>query len=1189
MTLAALGCPGDDEVPSGGDTVGCDIDSLPPSEGAWGPQQEDWSDVGEPSFEGDTLASMCGGGGVVAHHCFLTAVHAAHLPTNQLLVYHGEHDERLWDIGSAPETMTWHPVGPQTTWQVRTEDDEICGEAEWCWTEQSGFPDLFCSGETLLADGSLLVGGGNVTGSGSAGGLNDLFRFDPDIASGALNGGCGFGWEIGAGEDGGSVNPLPKMTYDRWYPTLTSLGDGRVLISGGTSRGFANEDGSARQPPILEIYNPTAGAIGITGPNAIETIDSAPFPAGGMPNYPFMFLLPSGDIFYAGAEGAGSPFDDGRILVPEVNSDTGQWKWHAHTVASDIPGGSAVMYEPGKILKTGGQDDDQGARRAAEWVDLSEYGANSYAGAPTAFEEPADVNDPAMPNYARRFHNLVLLPDGRVVAVGGNSRDNGRAGEHHNNPCSIDGTPVSGVDCIMGCPTACIDLTADIDPYCTGSPHTPDWGCSLLSGVVCSCPSGIEDQDDCLARPNCAWVDETCTTPVGDGALSEDEFCDSVMAGASCGPAGRCVKSCADAEGFADPSMCTPTVPDEGGDCQVPSVGDGTCSPQNNACYATKEAEIWDPACGGRWTTHGEQEHPRMYHSTALLVPDGRVISMGGGHRDFSWIQLEEQRTAEYFEPEYGEGPGVIPVITAPGTMTYGGSIEVTVQNGVDIARATLVRLGSTTHGFDMSQRFVELPTPVGSGASWTISAPADQGAAPFNLAQNIAPPGYYMLFLISTEGKPSVGHYVQVGPNLPAEFTCKTSQSMWVTESSCTVEPVNGKCPMDARVEHPVAVPQVLGATGLVDGFRVVASSAVVHDPAHPRPHELAAVEQMCVQACEAHFRGRPGITAGCAEPGAFGPPTPFKAGVEAFDLVRQSERHGQGQLQGKGLNCDLGSECYVAFDEYLAGTVPVRPSPASSVLYEGQEYRVPLQSTSELELTTSAGAHHFGLTGNVGYSECTDGHDKAPCPFYLGSLEVEAVAAQKVTLACEDGTVADVELDKLTLALVQPAFGVADEGISVSKRFPAGALIFEASVFADGLPVSVRRPNRDPVVFDAEAGGFVADLDLSVSVPCNASTAAVTARLTLGGASDATVIDQPPQVVITTPAQVPCGEPVTLGAVATDPNGDLADVRWKVDGVLVGPAVDSMVFTTGHTVEVTARDARGAATTARRQVQCG
>ncbi|PRP90663.1 hypothetical protein ENSA5_62820 [Enhygromyxa salina] len=61
------------------------------------------------------------------------------------------------------------------------------------------------------------------------------------------------------------------------------------------------------------------------------------------------------------------------------------------------------------------------------------------------------------------------------------------------------------------------------------------------------------------------------------------------------------------------------------------------CNPYNNECYATKMAEMWDPSCpDAGWAELGEQESPRMYHSTALLLPDGRVLSMGGGHRDFS-------------------------------------------------------------------------------------------------------------------------------------------------------------------------------------------------------------------------------------------------------------------------------------------------------------------------------------------------------------------------------------------------------------------------------------------------------------------------------------------------------------------------------------------------------------------------
>ena len=331
-------------------------------------------------------------------------------------------------------------------------------------------------------------------------------------------GGCGFGWDVAA-EGGEWANPMPKMTYDRWYPTLTVLGDGRVLIAGGTSREAAKElcddpmatcqDGLAVQPPLLEIYNPTELRIGITQPGEIVPITTAPFEnvqgeEVGVPNYPFMFQLPNGDIFYAGSENADDSTQDGRILIPETLHPSGAWQWARdpkggiRRIESTIPGGSAVMYEPGKVLKTGGGDSPQSV---AEWVDLSGYASGDYDDAPTEFTR-ANAADPQGPEFARHFHNLVILPDGRVVAVGGNQQGNAGDGEHHNNPCEVGGQAVSEYEC-GSCPSVCIDRRPAASSTCTPDPD-PDYYCSLLQGVEC-----------------------------GDAQLPDD-FCNALLPGAVC-------------------------------------------------------------------------------------------------------------------------------------------------------------------------------------------------------------------------------------------------------------------------------------------------------------------------------------------------------------------------------------------------------------------------------------------------------------------------------------------------------------------------------------------------------------------------------------------------------------------------------------------------------------------------------
>ncbi len=98
-----------------------------------------------------------------------------------------------------------------------------------------------------------------------------------------------------------------------------------------------------------------------------------------------MFLLPNGDVLYAGSENASGQTDTlhGRVLIPDYNNPMGEFIWApdpmdptgARRFASSIPGGSAVMYAPGKVMKTGGGNEPTSAM---ETLDLSGYASGDY-------------------------------------------------------------------------------------------------------------------------------------------------------------------------------------------------------------------------------------------------------------------------------------------------------------------------------------------------------------------------------------------------------------------------------------------------------------------------------------------------------------------------------------------------------------------------------------------------------------------------------------------------------------------------------------------------------------------------------------------------------------------------------------------------------------------------------------------
>ena len=150
----------------------------------------------------------------------------------------------------------------------------------------------------------------------------------------------------------------------------------------------------------------------------------------------------------------------------------------------------------------------------------------------------------------------------------------------------------------------------------------------------------------------------------------------------------------------------------------------------------------------------------RQYHSSATLLPDGRVLT-GGGGVCASCVSLGYlEKNVEYFEPPYlfkqdGSGQKATrPVIdSAPATATYGEKFDITTTQAQSIAKVALVRLGAATDRQDQGQRYVPLNFDPASNKI-TATAPA---------TSNIAPAGYYMLFIVDTAGVPSVAKMIKV------------------------------------------------------------------------------------------------------------------------------------------------------------------------------------------------------------------------------------------------------------------------------------------------------------------------------------------------------------------------------------------------------------------------------------------
>jgi uncharacterized repeat protein (TIGR01451 family) len=401
--------------------------------------------------------------------------------------------------------------------------------------------NLFCAGHTLLPDGRVLVVGGH---SAAYVGIPDATLFDPATET----------WTAAA-----------SMSQPRWYPTATSLPDGRVLaISGADDCPTCVDPNGSHQGIALvpEVYDPQT--------NAWARLNGASL---SLPLYPHMHVLPDGRVLAVATQ-------EDPIVSRALDVASQSWTV-VDPVARD--GGSSVMFRPGKILKTGmGRNPDY----------------TPVPSSSTAYVMDTTVPSPtwrtvASMSFARTQHNLVVLPDGNVLAVGGSTNSN------------------------------------------------------------------VFDTPGCV-----------------------------------------------------------------------------------------KTAEMWSPV-SETWTPMATMQEPRHYHSTAILLPDGRVLVAGGGRfgPDFP--------SAEIYSPPYlfrGARPAITSV--AP-TIQFGGHLTVGTPDGARIAKVTLLRLGAPTHAFDENQRYVELAfAPVAGGLD--VTGPT---------SPNVVLPGHYMLFLVDTSGVPSIGSIVRFPP----------------------------------------------------------------------------------------------------------------------------------------------------------------------------------------------------------------------------------------------------------------------------------------------------------------------------------------------------------------------------------------------------------------------------------------
>src|SRR3954463_14145059 len=261
----------------------------------------------------------------------VVGVHVALLPNGKVLAYDsvGDNATETYPVQNFSRATVWDPAtGAQTSVNVDT-----------------GF-NIFCSGLAHLMDGSIFIAGGNK--DQQLNGIIQTHLFNPTTNT----------WSLG-----------PNMAAGRWYPSVTPLRNGEMLITSGRV-----------DTPEVRMLNGT-----------LRTLSTASL---SLPLYPWMDVAPNGRAFYSGPD---------QTLRALDTTGTGAWQTLGQRDSINRDYGGHAIYDIGKMLIAGGGPSTTDARV----VDFNAAAPKVATTAPMA--------------YGRRQHNLTVLADGSVLATGGNS------------------------------------------------------------------------------------------------------------------------------------------------------------------------------------------------------------------------------------------------------------------------------------------------------------------------------------------------------------------------------------------------------------------------------------------------------------------------------------------------------------------------------------------------------------------------------------------------------------------------------------------------------------------------------------------------------------------------------------------------------------------------------------------------
>ncbi|MGY1690636.1 discoidin domain-containing protein [Geodermatophilus sp. SYSU D01105] len=363
----------------------------------------------------------------------------------------------------------------------------------------------------------------------------------------------------------------------------------------------------------------------------------------------------------------------------------------------------------------------------------------------------------------RAYQGNTLLSDGRVFTIGGSWHD--RAGSKHAEVWSPTGAtgswrrladvPVDGIltddpDGVYRADNhAWVFGVSNGDVFHAGPSRRMNWITTGGSGSIRSAGTRADAPD--MMNGNAVMYDVGRILAVGgapgydDSAATSRAYTIDITGGPSAPVRTARVPDMAYPRSFIN-SVVLP-------DGSVVVLGGQAHAKAFTDTGAARAPELWDPATGG-FSILAPEAVPRTYHSVAVLLPDGRVFSGGGGlcgtcttnHPDGQVL------TPPYLLDEDGSERARPVIVTAPASAGHGSTI--TVRTSGSTPRFSLVRTSAVTHSVNTDQRRVPLAASTTDGVTYTMRIPGDRG---------VVLPGYHLLFAMTADGTPSVARFIHI------------------------------------------------------------------------------------------------------------------------------------------------------------------------------------------------------------------------------------------------------------------------------------------------------------------------------------------------------------------------------------------------------------------------------------------